>query len=338
MKHLSRIATKPVRHAAIYFIFFLSCCGIAPHYSIAEDEVVVDRIVAVVNDEIITLYDLNRSLKPYVENIKALGYSAEKEKATLYQFRNDLLNDLINKQLTEQEIKRSKITINQAEVDNYIEQIKITRKLTDEELRSGLAQQGLTLGEYKQEVKRQLERNRLVNREVKSKVVITKEDIKTYYDSHQEKYAGDLKYKLWNIFIKFSAIADDREREESLRKMENVLAKLNQGQSFEEIAVGKIDVPSGVQGSELGLFRLIELSPQLQQVIQSMKTGEYSPIQNNDWGYQIIFVQKVLETSAKPLEEVESEINEILYGEYVEIKFQTWIEDLRKRSHIKIIN
>ncbi|MGD8723360.1 MAG: SurA N-terminal domain-containing protein, partial [Desulfobacterales bacterium] len=137
----------------------------------ADSPVVVDRIVAVVNDEIITLYDLNTELKPYEENIKALGYDADKTRETLFKLRGDLLNKLIDRKLTDQQIKKNKISVSSKEIDQAIERIKEMRHYTDEEFRAGLAEQGLTMEEYREKLKQQLLRRNLVNREIRSKIV-----------------------------------------------------------------------------------------------------------------------------------------------------------------------
>ena len=71
--------------------------------------------------------------------------------------------------------------------------MKEARSFTDEQLREGLAAQGLTMEEYRKEIESQILRTKLVNREVKSKIVITQEDIKAYYETHKQKYAGEQK-------------------------------------------------------------------------------------------------------------------------------------------------
>jgi peptidyl-prolyl cis-trans isomerase SurA len=98
----------------------------------AEEPLVVDRIVAVVNDEIITLYDLNETLKPYEENIQALSYSPEKARETLFKLRADLLNKLVDEKLADQQIKKNNLTISSREIDSTIERIKESRSYTDE--------------------------------------------------------------------------------------------------------------------------------------------------------------------------------------------------------------
>ena len=86
------------------------------------------------------------------------------------------------------------------------------------------------------------------------------------------------------------------------------------------------------------MFKLNELSPQLEQIIGSMQTNQYSDILKIERGYQIVYLQEIVESPSKPLSAVEAEIQDTLFREIVDNKFQVWLEDLRKRSHIKIIN
>jgi peptidyl-prolyl cis-trans isomerase SurA len=304
----------------------------------AQEAELVDRIVAVVNNDIITLYDLNRAFKPYEENIKGLGYPPEKERETLFQVRKDLLDQLINSKLADQEIERAQITVSEKEIDETIERIKESRSVSDEQLREGLARQGMTMEEYRREIREQILRNKLVNREVKSKIVITKEDIKAYYDSHQEEYAGEKKYYLYNLFVSLSLQADTAERENALRQMQDAKARLDQGLSFEDLFNEVKDSASRVQGTDLGLFRPEELSEQLQGPVENLNAGEYTEVLDTDFGPQIIYAQKIQETTAKSVDEMESEIVDILYNELVNNKYQNWLDDLRKRSLIKIIS
>jgi peptidyl-prolyl cis-trans isomerase SurA len=311
---------------------------VSPGSVYAQEPEVIDRIVAVVNSDIITLYDLNRAFRPYEDNIKALQYAPEKERQTLFQVRKDLLDQLIDSKLADQEIERAQITVNESDIDRTIERIKEARSFTDEQLREGLARQGMTMAEYRKEIKEQILRTKLVNREVKSKIVITGEDIKAYYDSHQDAYAGEKKYYLYNIFVRLSPQAETSERQDALRQIEDARARLNQGLSFEDLVNQLKDSSSRVQGTDLGLYRLEELSEQLQGAVVKLKAGEFSDVLDTDFGPQIIYVQKIQETPTKSLDEIESEIEEILYNESVDNRYRDWLDELRKRSLIKIIS
>jgi len=304
----------------------------------AQESEVVDRIVAVVNNEIITLYDLNRTFAPYANDIKALKYPPEKERQTLFQVRQDILNQLIDSLLADQLVIRNQITVTQKEINKTIERIKESRQFTEEQLRQGLASQGMTMEEYRNEIKEQILRSKLVNREVKSKIVITKEDIKEYYDSHREKYAGEKKYYLWNMFIKVSPGSGNSERNNARNQMEAILVKLKQGQSFESLVDELKNSSSAIQGTDLGLYRLEELSEQLRLVVKKMEIGGFSGVLETNFGYQILYIQKIEEFQAKSLEAVGSEIEELLYNEFVDNKYQEWLDQLRARSHIRIIN
>ncbi len=116
------------------------------------------------------------------------------------------------------------------------------------------------------------------------------------------------------------------------------MAKLNQGVSFEDLVNQLKDSSSPVQGADLGLYRLEELSEQLRGVVTKLKAGEFSEVLDTDFGPQIIYVQKIQQTPTKSLDEIESEIEEVLYNESVDNRYQDWLDELRKRSLIKIIS
>jgi len=97
------------------------------------------------------------------------------------------------------------------------------------------------------------------------------------------------------------------------------------------------DGAKGIQGSELGLFRLEELTPQLRDAVQGMRPGEVSAVVESDFGYQVVYVQQINDTAGKPMAQVEAEIQEILFRERVDSRFAAWLADLRKNSHIKIM-
>ena len=298
---------------------------------------VVDRIVVVVNDDIILLSELDESFKPYADRIMAFGYSLDEERRTLFNAREEVLNQLIDQKLTDQQIKRSNITVGDNEIDGAIERLKEANFFTDEELREMLGAEGLTLEEYRNRIKDQILRAKLVNFEVKSKIVITKEDIESYYKSHSDKYGRIKKYRLSNIIMKVPSFASEEEKLMVLKKMEIVLTELNAGKPFDIIAKAYSESSYVSDEGGLGLFELKELSPRIQEAIRDMKAGEFTPVLDTDQGYQIFYLQEIVDVSGKSLEEASPEIEDILYKEIVDKKFRSWIDELRKRSHIKTI-
>jgi peptidyl-prolyl cis-trans isomerase SurA len=320
----------------ILYTFYFFTLGFS-FISKSEGAEIVDRIVAVVNDDIITLSELNLSFKPYEEKIRKLGYSNENEHKMLFKVREDMLNRLIYQKLQDQEVERLEIKIDEPEIDQTIERIKEENFYTDEDLRLTLANEGLTMEEYRGKIKEQILRTRLINLNVRSKVVITKEDITSYYKNHTDKYGGKKKYRLQNIIIKVPLFADEREKSKIKAEMDEILAKLKAGESFENMVETCSESSPGAGGGDLGLFGFDDLSPQLQNTVKEMNAGEFTPVLDTDQGFQIFFVKEIVETSGRPLEEVSPEIEKILYNEIVEKKFQSWLEELRNQSAIKII-
>lgn len=319
-------------------IFTLLICTFNPMFvgALAGSEI-VDRIVAVVNDDVITLFELNRLVKPYEGKIYSLGYSPEKERMMLFKVRRNMLNRLIDKKIEEQEIKRSKIKISEERVDQTIEKIKEKNFLTDEDLRSALAKDGVTMEEYREKIKEQILRSRLIDLKVKSKIVVTNEDIKAYYEKHLDKYGGEKKYHLRNIIMKKPLFAGENEKLKIKEKMDEILEKLRSGQSFETLAKKYSESSTAAEGGDLGEFSFDTLSPQLQEVIKGMKPGEFTPVLDTHQGYQIFLLENILKTPAKPLAEVSPQIQSILLKEKTHKKYETWIQGLRERSVIKII-
>lgn len=309
----------------------------APAPAPAAEAAVVDRIVAVVNEDVITMYDLQTLLRPMVQSVKDKRMPPEREAQALEQLRAEMLNNLIDTKLTEQEVKRYNITITEEEVTNYIRQIMQRRSATEEQLRGALAEQGMTMDEYRKEVKLQLQRTKLVNREVRSKVVVTEAEIKAYYEKNKAKYGGGTQYHLWNLFVKLPAQASEANRAAAQNLLEEVLAELKRGRPFQEIVRLVSEKPSPVQGADLGLYRAEELTPRLREAVRELKAGQHSPIVETDFGYQIVFVQEIKETASRPLAQVETEIQDVIFRERVDERFVAWLADLRKRSHIKVM-
>jgi peptidyl-prolyl cis-trans isomerase SurA len=309
----------------------------APVPTPAAETGIVDRIVAVVNDDIITQHDVETTIRPYLEKTKEQGGSPEMQRQAIARLRKDVLDTLIENKLTDQEVKRYNISVSEEEIDQQIAQVKRTNSVTDEDIRAMLSGRGMSMADYRKEIKGMLQRTKLVNREVTSRVVITKDEIKAYYEKNLVKYGGSKKYHLWNLFAKLPRNAGPAERQEAQALLQAALTEIKQGRSFEDLARASGSGAGGLQGSDLGLFRAEELTPQLREVVKTMPIGAVSPIVESEFGYQVVFVQQIAETAGRPLSEVEPEIQDTLYREMVDGKIKAWITELRRRSHIKIM-
>ena len=299
---------------------------------------IVDRVVAVVNDDVVSLYELNQSVQPFVEQIRSSQYPDDVQRRLMFEVRQKVLQQLIDQKLTDQELARLEITVSESEVDSTIERMKEERFLTDEGLRAALQEQGLTYEQYRERIKKQLLRLKLVNLEIRSKIVITEEDIKAYYENHSDNYRGEKKYLLQNLYTRLPSLASYQDKQTASLMMEAIHLELVNGKPFDTLAKEYDDTSAMVETSDLGYFELDDLSEQLRQAVSPLQAGSYTPVLESDFGYQIVYVKAIEEVGGKTLEEATPEIQEKLYNEVVDQKYETWLQVLRARSHIKIIN
>ncbi|MBU4009449.1 MAG: peptidyl-prolyl cis-trans isomerase, partial [Proteobacteria bacterium] len=199
-----------------------------------------------------------------------------------------------------------------------------------------VAKDGLTFDEFRGKLKENILRSRLLDIKIKSKIVITKDDIKAYYESHKSDYMPKKKYHLLNIIKKVDSYADEDEKHEAMLVMEKIYAELIEGRLFEEVGKDYSELPS-IETSDLGTFKFDELSQQVQDAIKDLKQKEFTKTLENDLGYQIIYIKEIEIKPGKSLDEAYAEIQEIIFNNVTNEKFKLWIEQLRQQSYIKII-
>lgn len=324
------------RRLALGLILVLLTPGLAPAASEPE---VIDRIVAVVNDDIITLTELNERLAPFAARIRSAGYPFEKERETIFKARQEILDQMIDETLTDQEVKRLGISVSSAEVDAAIERIKSAQAYTDEDLREALAQQGLTLEDYRNRIQEQLLRQQLVNRQVKAKIVITDEDIRRHYEKTRAEAETERRYHLQTILKQLPEAPSAAEMEEARQEMTAIRTRLEAGADFADVARDHSDALAE-QGGDLGVFSPDNLAPEIRPTIEATAAGEITPVLETDLGLQIFHVVEVIRKSPaaeKPLSEVKDQIERSLYEQAVNEAFEDWLKTLRQSSHIRTI-
>jgi peptidyl-prolyl cis-trans isomerase SurA len=289
---------------------------------------IVDRIVAVVNEEIVLLSELEEAARPFAERILSSSAPAARKNRMIFEVRKDILDKLVDQHLTDQEAERRNISVSKKEIDAAVERFKESNYLTDEQLRRMLESEGLTMEEYRRRVSDQILRSKLLNQEVRSKIVITDAEIRQYYESHPELYGPKKRVHLKNYLLRLPPSADPAEKRQALERMEGILERLREEASFD---------PTGTESRDLGFFAFDQLSPQLQEALGELEPGQHTPVLDTDAGLQIFHLRDVEVKPGKSLEEASGEIEQELFKEVVDEKFQAWLEELRKRSHIKIV-
>ena len=137
--------------------------------------------------------------------------------------------------------------------------------------------------------------------------------------------------------IAFSNMSGESPKKTALAKMETIRAKLDQGVASKDLLKDEAISALGANGGDLGLFLVKELSQEILAAIKNLKAGEYSTVITTGSVYQIIYLEKVIEANSKSIEDVQTEIEEILYRELVDRKYQDWLKQLRNRSQSRIM-
>jgi len=296
---------------------------------------ILNRVVAMVNDDVITLYELNNRIKELTGRTSD-EIKAEDEKAFI-DVRRQILESMINEKIAQEKIEELGLQVSWGEVDAYIEDIKKANDWTQEDLIESLKGQGLTLERLRQQIKDEQEQNSLINYEVKSKAVILEGQLVKYYEEHPDEFKKDELVKVAAIFLLVQDQNNRDELNELIKKGEEILERIRNGEDFGALAKEYSQGPGSDEGGELGEYNTKELDPELKEVIDGLSEGDVSGIIAKETGIQIIKLVRREGGDIKPFEEVRNDIYETIYNEELNERYKTWIEELRDKSFTKII-
>jgi peptidyl-prolyl cis-trans isomerase SurA len=319
-------------HKAIPPALLVILCLVNPGHLCAE---ITNRIVAIVNVDIITLHELNTSMER-LTGLSAKGLQ-EKDQRNFYQVRRTVLDKLINEKMAKQEIARLGIKVGKKEVDDAIEKVKRENNLTQEQLLYSLKMEGLSLKDYKERIKREIERFQLVNHEVKSKIVVTEENVREYYQKHIAEYTETHKVRLARIFLELRNPYDKVEIAQIKDLGQEILGRLKEGRDFFEMARIYSQGPAAPEGGDLGWIELSHFEPKLRRRIAELSPGEHTNLHPAPSGFQIVKLIEEKKNRIKDLEEVRDAIYSKLFKLKIEKRYATWLKELRKQSFIKVI-
>ncbi len=302
-----------------------------------KPEKVVDRIVAIVNNDIVLLSDIDKALVPYKMNIMQQHLPEETEKNVLAQARNEILAGLINEKLGRQQAADLGIIVSDQEVTEALDQMKQSMLYSDDAFQSYLSEIGQTVDEYRENVKNQLIKNKLLSHEVKSKIVVTREEVEHYYQDHPEEFATGTWYHLKQIVLLTPKGAEPDQREAVLAKMEEIHQQIKAGASFEDMARQYSQSSVAETGGDLGLFAENDLADTIKEAIINTAEGDITPVIETGFGYQIFYVHSVINNDGNLDDETAGRIHKKLYEKKLDDKFNAWISELRDSAHIKIL-
>ena len=313
------------------FVILLMSLWLEPLFA-AE---VCNRVVAVVNNDVITLYELNNRIKEMTG--EAPEELMQKNQAMFRDAQQKILGLLIDEKIAQAKIKELKIKVSEKQVDNYLEKLKRDNQWTQEDLVAGLQKEGLSYEKYRERVKSDIERAQLIEYEVRSKIIIRDEAIQKYYEEHKGTFGAAEKVQLAGIFLTRKNLKSEEEMRELYRKAQDISAKLKAGADFSQMAATYSEGPGAKQGGDLGQFTVDHLEAGLKSVVEALPEGGTSDPMVRPNGIQIIKVVKKQTGRIRSLEEMREAIYGILYQEEVNRRYQNWIKELRDSAYTQII-
>jgi peptidyl-prolyl cis-trans isomerase SurA len=289
-----------------------------------------NRIVAIVNDEIITFHELEKAKKNFKPPVPVKEGQEELEKRVLFQ--------LIDQKLVDIQIKRSSINVPPEEVDKALVRIKEERGLTNaEDFSKALLREGLSEPEFRNKIKEQILRYRLISREIGSKIIIPEDRVREYYQKNKSRFQRTEGVQLAHIFLPVSEKTPPEERLKQKEKIDDIHGRLIKGEDFAELARKFSQDPSASQGGNLGTFVFEEIDQSLREVISSMKPGEFSQVLQSPQGWQIVKVIDFKGGKEISFDEAKEQIREELFQEEVDKRFGEWLQKLKDRSYIQVL-
>ncbi|NTW16741.1 MAG: hypothetical protein HGA41_04680, partial [Syntrophaceae bacterium] len=279
------------------------CCLIAVwmSFSMPAHAEITDRIIAIVNGDVITLTELNTAYEPYRKKIEESYRGPDKEKV-IADSRLMMLNKMIENILIDQEAKKTGLIVKDEEVMETINTMLARRKYTMEDLLNNLAKENSTFEAHKKEVKEHLLRMKLVRYELKSKIMITEEEIGEYYRQNRENYEGKEAVRLKQILLIIPRGADEKVKTTLRAEADAILARLNKGESFDVIASQYSQGPAAAAGGDIGFVEKGSMQPVVDSAAFSLKKDEVSGIIESTIGFHIIKVIDKRGAGIKPIE------------------------------------
>jgi len=298
---------------------------------------VVDRIIAVVNDEIITLYEFNTAFEPYRKNIENT-YKGNDKETVIKQTRDAFLQRLIDNILIEQEGKKSGagIIVKDEEVMEVLRDIIAKQKLSMQDFLKNLAQEGNSLESVKKDIRTQMMRARLLRREIKSKIIVSEEEIGEYYNKNRQDYEGKETVRIKQILLLLPPNADKttiaRLKNEALQLHKRVM----NGEPFDLLVVKYSQGPAAAQGGDVGFIGRGTIIPEVETVAFNLPVGQVSEVIESSVGFHIIQVVDKKGAGLKPIAAVREEIKTKIEDEKLDKKYDEWIASVRAKSHIEV--
>jgi len=292
----------------------------------------VEEIVAIVNDDVITLSEYTREHDGMSQLLRA-QVSGEEFDRQYERMKKELLNTMITNMLLLQEAEKKGFDVKE-QVRLQIENIKKENSInSDEELRRALQQQGLVFEEWIRAMEERFLRENVIFAEVRRNIVLDDSEIVNYYKLHPEELTEPMEYKLRAIYIS----PEGRSEEEVEAKKREIDEKMQAGEKLADLAGQYSEGPGKESQGDLGSFKQGQLEKTLEQAVEKLKVGEMTSWLNVRNGWFLLQLDEKKESRLKSFEEARKEIEEKLFNQESQKGLEKYLKELEEKSFIKIL-
>jgi parvulin-like peptidyl-prolyl isomerase len=298
---------------------------------------VAERIVAVVGGNIILLSELDDRAKPYMGEAEreADPKAREKKKALI---RREVLERMIDDELIQLQATDLKVQVTSEDIDHAVEDIKKQNNINQDQLVEALKEQGMTLQQYRQDVmKRQIVRLRVISIAVRSRVSVSDDDVKTYYEQNVRGVGADRKVRASHIFIAIPEGASVQVSEQKQALAGELVRRARAGEDFAKLAREYSEDPATrKEGGDLGWFGKGALPAAVEEIVFGMEPGDVRGPIRAERGFHVLKLVERKDESVRPFAEVKEQLRQALFQQEMEKQTRNWLQELRKKAHIDV--
>lgn len=293
---------------------------------------VIEEIVAVVNDDVITLSQYKAQYDALYQFLRG-QFQGEEFQKQYEQRKKDLLSQMITDLLLSQEAQRMEINVDE-QLKLWIENLKKENNMdSDAELIRAMQQQGVNFEEWKKQMGKNIMKEAVIATEVNRNIVIDDSEIVNYYKLHPEEFTELPEYKLRAIYLS----TEGRSEPEVEAKKKEINERIASGEDLAALASKYSEGPEKETQGDLGRFKKGELEKGLEEAIENLNVGEMTPWLNMRNGWYLMKLEEKKESRLKPYEEVRREIEEKFFAEKRQKKLDEFLKALKEKSYIKIL-
>lgn len=299
------------------------------------DAEVIDRIVARVNDEIITKYELEQAVTPFLLQ-QGMQPSVLEDPERREEIHQKVLDELIERKLLLEQARELELSVNDQQVDQWMAMTRRKQGMSKEQFKKVVENYGMSYERYRETVRMNLLKIRLVKVKLGRQISVSDDEVEKAY---REQF-GDVGGQETHISLRQILVQPDSEEEadeKAARKRANkILKKLKKGTSFQELAKQFSDGPAAEKGGMLGTFAKGELNPALRDTAWKLDEGEHSEVVRTKFGFHILKVDAVEKKGSTDVEKRKKMIRQKLRQKKMQEQLDSYVSKLRKRAFVDV--